>query len=45
MRSLEKLWTIVYKIDQARQITPKGKPCRIPEETITGVLLLMNMTS
>lgn len=35
MKSLEKIWTIVYKINQAREITPKGKPCRISIDTIT----------
>lgn len=29
MRHLEKLWTILFKIDEARAITPQGKPCRI----------------
>lgn len=33
MRSLEKLWTVVYKIDQARQITSEGKPVRINPKT------------
>lgn len=33
MRSLEKLWTVVYKIDQSRQITPEGKHVRINPRT------------
>ena len=33
MRSLEKLWTVVYKIDQTRQITPEGKHVRINPRT------------
>ncbi len=33
MKSLEKLWTVVYKIDQARQITSEGKPVRINPKT------------
>jgi len=33
MRSLEKLWTIVYLIHEAHKITPKGKPVRLDPRT------------
>ena len=37
MRAIEKMWTVVYKIDEARQITPTGNASRLHHSTFDKI--------